>query len=303
MITTTMAMRITSTVTITTRMTMTTVTITAMATITTTVTATGMSIEGGRARRAGVAATIAGLLLAAPAAAAPDPARDVLWMALKTCVLAKRVANRTFPCLTVDLGDKDRPGSAVLRAPGEPTHIVVMPTDTVIGLEAPVLRGSRGVAYWRAALAARHFVSDELKDRVPEGEVALAVNSARGRSQDQLHIHLDCLRPKVVEALNTHGRSVGASWKPFPVPLAGDRFLALRVRAAEVETFNPFTALTRLPGRKDLTRTSFAAVATRPDDPEPGFLLLAYRAPLASAEDVMDHSCAIAGPGRPRAAG
>lgn len=276
-------------------------TITAM--ITATVTAIGMSIEAGRARRTGVAATIAGLLLAAPAAAAPDPARDVLWMALKTCVLAKRVANRTFPCLTVDLGDKDRPGSAVLRAPGEPTHIVVMPTDTVIGLEAPVLRGARGVAYWRAALTARHFVSDELKGRVPEGEVALAVNSARGRSQDQLHIHLDCLRPKVVEALNTHGRGVGANWKPFPVPLAGDRFLAMRVRAAEAETFNPFVALTRLPGRKDLTRTSFAAVATRPDDPEPGYLLLAYRAPLASAEDVMDHACTIAGPGRPRAAG
>ena len=48
-----------------------------------------------------------------PASAAPDPSRDVLWAALKTCVLAKRIANRTFPCLSVDLGDTERPGSAV----------------------------------------------------------------------------------------------------------------------------------------------------------------------------------------------
>ncbi|TXM91123.1 CDP-diacylglycerol diphosphatase, partial [Methylobacterium sp. WL116] len=86
--------------------------------------------------------------LPAAACAAGDPSRDVLWAALKTCVLAKRLADRTFPCLDVDLGDKDRPGTAVLRAPGEPTHVVVMPTDTVAGLEAPVLRGARGIAYW-----------------------------------------------------------------------------------------------------------------------------------------------------------
>jgi CDP-diacylglycerol pyrophosphatase len=87
----------------------------------------------------GRAVLLAILLVAspAPAFAAPDPSRDVLWAALKTCVAAKKLTNRTFPCLDVDLGDKERPGTAVLRAPGELTHIVVMPTDTVPGLEAP----------------------------------------------------------------------------------------------------------------------------------------------------------------------
>ena len=160
-------------------------------------------------------------VMALPVAASADPSRDVLWAALKTCVLAKTVANRTFPCLDVDLGGKDRPGSAVMRAPGEPTHLVVMPTDTVPGLEASVLRGPRGVAYWKAALAARPFVSDALKGRLPVAEVGLAVNSARGRSQDQLHIHLDCLRPSVLRAVTANARGVRGTWGPFPVPLAG----------------------------------------------------------------------------------
>lgn len=262
-----------------------------------------MITDRRRRRRLGLSAGLLGFVLAFPAAAGPDPTRDVLWVALKTCVLAKKLANRTFPCLSVDLGTGERPGTAVLRAPGEPTHIVVMPTDTVSGLESAPLRGTRGASYWKAALAARRYVSEALQDRVPEAEVALAVNSARGRSQDQLHIHLDCLRPKVLDALDAHGRQVRRQWAPFPVALAGDRFQAMRIRAAEVDTFNPFAALTSLPGRRDLHRTSFAAVATRPDDPEPGYILLAYRAPGASAEDIMDHGCAIAGSRRAKAAG
>jgi CDP-diacylglycerol pyrophosphatase len=262
-----------------------------------------MGTEPGRARRTALAAALVGTFAAFPAAAGPDPSRDVLWMALKTCVLAKTVANRTFPCLAVDLGEDGRPGTAVLRAPGEPTHVVVLPTVTVSGLESAALRGPHGAAYWRAALGARHFVTDALQGKVADNEVGLAVNSARGRSQDQLHIHLDCLRPKVIAALDAYGKTVGAGWKPFPVPLAGDRFLARRVRAADVDAFNPFAALTTLPGRRDLGRTSFAAVSTRPDDPEPGLLLLAYRHDAASAEDIMDHTCAIAAGRRAKPAG
>ncbi|TXM99783.1 CDP-diacylglycerol diphosphatase [Methylobacterium sp. WL103] len=231
----------------------------------------------------------------APARAAGDPSRDVLWAALKTCVLAKTVANRTFPCLDVDLGDKERPGTAVLRAPGEPTHVVVLPTVTVAGLEAPALRGTIGAAYWRAALAARHFVSDPLKGRVPVAEVGLAVNSARGRSQDQLHIHLDCMKPRVLASLKAHAHAIRGTWAPFPIPLVGDRYLAMRVPAAEADRFNPFTALARLPGRRDLRETSFAAVATAAGDSEPGFYVLAYRAPRASAEDLMVHTCSAYG--------
>lgn len=246
-------------------------------------------------RRAPLALLLIALVVPTPLAAAPDPSRDVLWAALKTCVLAKRLAGRTFPCLSVDLGDGARPGTAVLRAPGEPSHIVIMPTDTVAGLEAPALRGPRGAAYWRAALAARPFVSDVFKGKLSPAAVGLAVNSARGRSQDQLHIHLDCLRPSVLAALKAHGRQVQRRWSRFPVALAGERYHALLVPEAEAERFNPFAALHGLPGaRPDLHRTSFAAVATPPGDPEPGFILLAYRAPKASAEAVLDHGCTVA---------
>ncbi|MCJ2020238.1 CDP-diacylglycerol diphosphatase [Methylobacterium sp. E-065] len=234
-----------------------------------------------------------------PVADAANPARDVLWVALQGCVLAKKAAGRSFPCLSVDLGDGERPGSAVLRAPGEPTHVVVMPTDNVSGIEAPVLQGPRGVAYWQAALRARHFVSDALQGRLPAAAVGLGVNSVDGRSQDQLHIHLDCMHRGVMAALKAHGSTIGESWAPFPVLLDEDQYLALRVPADAVEHFNPFAALARVPGwQGNLHDASFAAVAADPDDPGAGMIVLAYRMPEASAEALMDHTCRVTRPGR-----
>ncbi|MDP4005998.1 CDP-diacylglycerol diphosphatase [Methylobacterium sp. NEAU K] len=243
---------------------------------------------------------VAAILLAVtsvPAATAANPTRDVLWVALQACLLAKKAAGRTFPCLDVDLGDAGQPGTAVLRAPGQPTHIVVMPTADVSGIEAPVLQGPHGIAYWRAALAARHYVSAPLEDRLPVAAVGLEVNSVGGRSQDQLHIHLDCMRPSVMAALKAHGGAVGGTWAPFPVALEDEPYVAMRVPAEEVDHFNPFAALARVPGwRTSLHDASFAAVGAASDDPRGGMIVLAYRASDASAEELMDHSCRVARP-------
>lgn len=64
---------------------------------------------------------LGGALLITPAQASLDPSRDVLWIALKGCLVTKKTTGRAFPYLAVDLGDQDRPGTAVLRAFGQPT--------------------------------------------------------------------------------------------------------------------------------------------------------------------------------------
>ncbi|MGV7034242.1 CDP-diacylglycerol diphosphatase [Methylobacterium symbioticum] len=249
------------------------------------------------------------LLLAAalatidPAKAGPDPTRDVLWAALKTCVLAKRYADRAFPCVAVDLGAPGRPGTAILRAPGERTHFVVMPTATVSGVEAPVLTGPAGAAYWRAALAARHLVSDAAREGLAPDDVGLAVNSVGGRSQDQLHIHLACVQPGVTNALQRVADHVGSTWSLLPVRLRGTRFYALRVDAQTLPAFNPFATLPHLPGRSmSLRDVSLAMVplpaggvvpvgGAAPAGRARDFALLAYRAPSAHAEKLLDPGC------------
>lgn len=231
-------------------------------------------------------------LITIPAQAEPYPNRNVLWLALQGCIIAKKTADRSFPCLSVDLGGQDHPGTAVLRAPGQPTHTVVMPTTAVVGVEAPQLQQSAGNAYWRAALAARSYVTDALAGKLTVEGVGLAVNSVGGRSQDQLHIHLDCIEPAVRVALQRHSQRVHSTWAAFPVPLHGSRYFAKRIAASEVDSFNPFAALMQLPGHSaDLRSTSFAAFSIQGSKLDKGFYLLAYRSPNAHAEKLLDHQC------------
>ncbi|MEH3146274.1 MAG: CDP-diacylglycerol diphosphatase [Methylobacterium frigidaeris] len=244
---------------------------------------------------------VACLLLTLPARAAPDLSRDVLWVALQGCLLNKKTTGRSYPCLSVDPGDRDRPGTAVLRAPGQPTHLVVMPTADVVGLEAPELQTPKGAFYWRAALAARRDVAEAIKGGRPLDEIGLAVNSSGGRSQDQLHIHVDCVQAGVLAALEQRIGAVGTgAWTVVPLPVGGrrwHRFFAMRISLAQAETFNPFEALTRLPGaRTDLKQTSLAMVSTPPSDPQRGYVVLAYRSPGSHAESLLDHRCTGRGP-------
>ncbi|MGY2046736.1 CDP-diacylglycerol diphosphatase [Methylobacterium sp. JK268] len=243
---------------------------------------------------------VAALATAAVAAAADVP-RNILWAALQGCIVAKRTTGRAFPCLSVDLGTPDRPGTAILRAPGQRTHLVVMPTADVIGLEAPVLQGPAGVAYWRAALAARRDVTEVFGDRLPGAEVGLAVNSPTGRSQDQLHIHVDCVRPQTRALLRRYARSLPAGWVVLPTTIQGGRLAAMRVPAAAVDDFNPFAALAAAPGAAaGLRHTTFAAISAPPDDPAGGFYLLLVRQPYAAAEKLLDHRCTILDGGEAR---
>jgi CDP-diacylglycerol pyrophosphatase len=166
-----------------------------------------------------------------------------------------------------------------------------MPTASVIGLEAPQLQQAAGNAYWRAALAARSYVVSALRGRLPVEQVGLAVNSVGGRSQDQLHIHLDCIQPTVRAALKRHSHRLRETWSALPVPLVG-HFLVRRINAAEVDSFNPFAALMHLPGQvPDLRAMSFAVIAREQNDPDKGFYMLAYRSRKAHAEKLLDHGC------------
>lgn len=235
------------------------------------------------------------VLLAATGAAVAGVTRDTLWVVTRACVAAQSTFGKPFPCLSVDLGGADKPGFAVLKAPLLKTEVVVMPVAKVVGLEDPSLRGPTGNAYWRAAVKARFHVTDALKGGIALQDVGMAVNSRGGRSQDQLHIHLECVRQDVRAALRAHTGAFGRDWRPLPFPLVGQRYYGKLIPAAALDGLNPFAELARLPGPHDLRRTSVAMVGTSADDPVQGAYLLAYRAGDSHAERLLDHDCTLAG--------
>jgi CDP-diacylglycerol pyrophosphatase len=129
----------------------------------------------------------------------------------------------------------------------------------------------------------------------------MAINSARDRSQDQFHIHIDCVRPQVADSLSKHIGAIGDSWEEFPFDLAGHRYSAMRVSSTDLRGVNPFRLLT-LEGAKgghDIASRTLVVVGAAFGKGRDGFVLLSdrvnvFRWDFAHGEDLLDHSCAVA---------
>jgi CDP-diacylglycerol pyrophosphatase len=227
------------------------------------------------------------LLTRIPVAQTAQLNRDLLWATVRVCVAAKRSMDVALPCQSVDLGATERLGTALLKVPGATTHFVLTPIGDLAGLEAPALQGPDGAQIFSIAWAARTAVVAASGRRLTLSDVGVAINSPMARSQDHLHIHLDCAAPQIRTALRD--ATVGAEWTWLPQPIGGRRYLARRVAASDLAALNPFVLLTQFPpAPKLILQSSLAAF------PAPGgdVYLVADVRPNAMAELLLDHRCA-----------
>lgn len=225
--------------------------------------------------------------------------REALFVVVQGCIAAETITGMPFPCAVLDRGTVTGLGTAVLRQPLTATHAILVPLAAVRGIEAPLLQGEAGLAYWNAALKARAVVVAASGGVVAADAVGLAVNSAGGRSQDQLHIHLDCVQPSLWIALRDWLPPDGAGWRLVPTPIDDARYLARWISAQDMARFNPFAAVAAIADwRTDLRNVSFAAIELSAAEGG-GWVVLAQHAGASSAEHVLDPFCARE---RPRSA-
>lgn len=257
-----------------------------------------MSHRTAPGRRLAIAALACG---AVPAVLATAQAanREALWKIVHgLCVMNEIEAHSPAPCTKVDLASGEDAGSAVLKDIMGKTQYLLIPTRRLTGIEDPLIGTAALPNYWRAAWDARGLVSQRVQKDLPRDAVGMAINAAGSRSQDQLHIHIDCIRPDVRKALLSQAAAISTHWADLPVPLAGHSYRARRIDGAEPEP-DPFRLLSEdahalgAPMREE----TLAVIGERRRDGMDGFVLLAaHAAPggRAHAEDLLDHSCALA---------
>jgi CDP-diacylglycerol pyrophosphatase len=125
----------------------------------------------------------------------------------------------------------------------------------------------------------------------------MAINAVASRSQNQLHIHIDCVRPDVRQLLKEHEGEIGLAWAPFGYRLAGHLYRARRLDGAEVGARDPFQLLANgdpVAGA-DMGRQSLGVIGATFADGSPGFILLSDGHDGAFAESLLDHGCAVLG--------
>jgi CDP-diacylglycerol pyrophosphatase len=246
-------------------------------------------------RRSAVALVASFAIAGGVPAAAADP--NALWDIVNgQCVPDEQTHHDPAPCAAVDLAGGDARGSAVLKDLVGATQFLLIPTERIDGIESPQLVAADAPNYFASAWRARSFVEQRAGRALPRDWLSLAINSADSRTQNQLHIHIDCMRADVHEALAAHVGELGTGWAPFPVALAGQPYRAMAVWGDELDAVNPFAALAGglAPGDTMGAQTLAVAGITGVDD-RPGFVLLAGRVDHAdpnsgSSEDLQDHA-------------
>jgi len=206
-----------------------------------------------------------------------------------------------MPCAEVDARGGTAHGYAVLKDRAGRYQYLLLPLARITGIESPALRASDAPHYFADAWAARLYVEAALHAAQPRGVLSLAVNAAVGRSQDQLHIHIDCIRPDVHAALQRLLPTITRQWRQLDDPLPPHRHsYQARWIDGEPLAVDPFRALAEaLPVGDSMASHSLLVVDAYSPAGMPGFILLSGHADPAhgdrgSAEELQDLDCAIA---------
>lgn len=231
----------------------------------------------------------------AASAATPDAPRDRLrFIAQEECLPHWQAAHDPGPCTSVTLLGKGSAadGFVVLADRKGGAHFLLIPTRTISGIESPEVRAHGALNYFESAWRAREVLNGVAGHSIPRDAVGMAVNQVRSRSQDQLHIHISCLRRSVYDTLRAQADTVGSRWSPLS--MGGFEYQAIRVMGRELGARNPFEILAdRLPGAKDSMGEFTLLVAGVEFKQGPGFVLLAGNA-VPGAELLLDSSCDVA---------
>jgi len=240
------------------------------------------------------------LLGTAPSGHAADP--DALWKIVhQQCIPDQQQQGDPTPCALVDLQQGDAKGYAVLKDIVGATQYLLIPTARVSGIESPLLLDPGAPNYFADAWLERGYTERAAQRPLPREAISLAINSAFGRSQDQLHIHIDCVRADVRAALQRQLAAIGDSWAPLAEPLAGHPYRAMRVLADALDGTNPFVLLADgVPGaRTAMGEQTIVVLGAEFAGGRPGFIILTDHVDSATGdkaggEELQDHDCALA---------
>ncbi|MEJ0004743.1 MAG: CDP-diacylglycerol diphosphatase [Pararobbsia sp.] len=222
---------------------------------------------------------------------------DALWQIVsEQCVPQALEGSAHNTCAFVDPVE----GYALLKDRDGIGQYLLIPTERISGIESPELAQPSLPNYWREAWAGRSYLEKTIRTTLPREDIGLAINSASGRSQNQLHIHIDCMKPAIAAALAAQRGSIGEQWQPLATPLEGHPYRARLITDATLASTDPFKLLladVQSRGTSMADQTLLLTGTTLADG-RPAFILLNDHVDgfdRASAEELLDHDCSVRG--------
>ncbi|WP_245746750.1 CDP-diacylglycerol diphosphatase [Paraburkholderia lycopersici] len=218
---------------------------------------------------------------------------DGLWKVVGgQCVPNMRDKGQPGPCTTVDFQKR----YAVLKDIAGRAQYLLIPTDRVSGIESPEILYGGAPEYWVGAWGAGHLVEAKLGVPLAGNQLGLEINSSQRRTQNQLHIHVDCLRPDITNALTAFSDVAPGAWRW--TTLDGSRYRVTRVTSLSSRD-NPFRVVERdLGPKQSMAAQTILVTGAGPDTQRDGWLVvnsgLDVDGGTGTAEGLLDHACSLA---------
>ncbi|MBB5541514.1 CDP-diacylglycerol diphosphatase [Paraburkholderia fungorum] len=240
--------------------------------------------------------TVAALALACTAAACARLAAidsNALWKIVDVrCVPSQQATGTPGQCTVVNL---DKRYAILKDIVGRSQHLLI-PTDRVTGIESPFILAPNAPDYWDDAWTSRLYVEKSVKRTLPDNQLGLEINSQFRRSQNQLHIHIDCMQGKISDALARHAKDTPGEWHWDT--LDGQRYRIMRVTSL-TQADNPFRIVARdNPNSQAMAMQTVLVTGAGPSAAQDGWLIVNSGLDIdngsGTAEGLLDHACRVA---------
>lgn len=215
---------------------------------------------------------------------------DKLWQIISTqCLPGEREQGNPAPCKQVNFAQ----GYVIFKDRNGPLQYLLLPVERINGVESPQLLEPETPNFLAIAWRERQLLSQKYQNLVPDSAISLAINSRYGRTQDQLHIHMSCLKPSVRQKLNTLPLT-STEWQT--VQLENNHYL---LRILTEEQLNQQSAFLRMAKEIPDAGSEMARYGIALAKMQDGRLaLMASKASIitlnrGSSEELQDHECTI----------
>ena len=216
---------------------------------------------------------------------------NALWQIIsEKCVPNQARSGNPAPCQQVNTAQ----GYVTLKDLNGPLQYLLMPIEKITGMESPIILEPTTSNLFAAAWLQRSLLAKKRGAPIADSALSLAINAQYGRTQNQLHIHISCLRPDVRQRLDALSPKLNEQWQP--ATLRKHRYLIRTLSTAELAQQSVFIRLaTEVPNARSEMGQYGMALAELPDGRlallalERNWLMLNS----GSAEEIQDHQCQI----------
>ncbi|SFC10956.1 CDP-diacylglycerol diphosphatase [Pragia fontium] len=170
---------------------------------------------------------------------------DSLWKIIsQQCIPQQQMKqSQVSSCMDVILTPDVAKGYVIFKDRNGPLHFLLIPATKVSGIEDKRLLQPDTTDYFSKAWDSRDYLARQAGQPIPRNMVALTINSAYGRSQEQLHIHISCIKPEIKALLDNQMDKFSEKWTKVEYGINNHDYIARTLTELQFRQMSLFQRL------------------------------------------------------------